>query len=65
MHNPFSTLQKFFQDSWQEMKRVNWPTKTEVNRYTGGVIIFSIALAIVLGLVDRGLIQLIHLLLNK
>ncbi len=65
MNKLFSHLGEFFKESWQELKRVNWPTKKETARYTGGVLAFSFILAVVLGFVDFGLIQLIHILLKK
>ena len=61
MSNIFTRLNEFFHDSWQELKRVNWPTSQETNRYTLGVIIFSLTVALVLGLVDSGLIKLMNL----
>ena len=64
MSKIFTRLNKFFQDSWQELKRVNWPTSQETNRYTLGVIIFSLTVALVLGLVDSGLIKLMHLFIR-
>jgi len=43
---------KFFQESKQELKRVNWPTKQETVRYTLFVIGFSLAFAAFLGVFD-------------
>jgi len=65
MNRLFSRLGEFFKESWQELKRVNWPTKEETTRYTGGVLAFSFILAIALGFIDFGLMQLISLLLKK
>lgn len=47
----------FLQESKQELKRVNWPTKDETKRYTLFVILFSVAFAIFLGLLDYGFLH--------
>lgn len=45
-------LKIFIQESRQEFKRVNWPTKQETIRYTIFVIGISLALAVYLGFLD-------------
>lgn len=65
MNKLISRLGEFFKESWQELKRVNWPTKEETTRYTGGVLAFSFIIAIVLGFIDFGLMRVIYLLLKK
>lgn len=47
----------FLQESKQELKRVNWPTKDETKRYTLFVIAFSLVLALFLGILDYGFLQ--------
>ncbi len=42
----------FFRESYEEFKRVSWPTRQETIRYTLFIIGFSIALALFLGLLD-------------
>ena len=42
----------FFRESYEECKRVSWPTRQETVRYTLFIIGFSIALALFLGLLD-------------
>ncbi len=42
----------FLQESRQELKRVNWPTKQETIRYTIFVVVFSIAFSVFLGIFD-------------
>ena len=34
----FSKIGAFFQESWQELKKVSWPSKAEVNNFTMVVI---------------------------
>lgn len=52
-----SKIATFLQESKQELKRVNWPTKDETKRYTLFVIAFSLAFALFLGLLDYGFLQ--------
>jgi preprotein translocase subunit SecE len=47
----------FLQESRQELKKVNWPTKEETMRYTAFVIVFSLGVSIFLGLLDFGLLK--------
>ena len=47
----------FLQESKQELKRVNWPSKDETRRYTLFVVLFSIAFALFLGLLDYGFLH--------
>ncbi|PIR07525.1 preprotein translocase subunit SecE [Candidatus Jorgensenbacteria bacterium CG_4_10_14_0_8_um_filter_39_13] len=45
-------LKIFLQESRQELKRVNWPTKKETVKYTLFVIGLSLIVAAFLGLLD-------------
>lgn len=45
-------LKTFFDESRQELKKVNWPTRKETIRYTGFVIVLSLAFSIFLGMLD-------------
>ncbi|MBI2025025.1 MAG: preprotein translocase subunit SecE [Candidatus Harrisonbacteria bacterium] len=45
-------IRSFIQESKQEFKRVNWPTFPETMRLTAIVVIFSLAVALFLGLLD-------------
>ncbi len=65
MNKLFFRLQEFFKESWQELKRVNWPTKKETIRYTLTVLAFSVIVAISLSFIDFGFIRVIRLLLIR
>ncbi len=41
-----------------ELSKVVWPTRQEVLKYTATVIIFSVAIALILGLADLGILKL-------
>ncbi|MFH1162274.1 MAG: preprotein translocase subunit SecE [Candidatus Jorgensenbacteria bacterium] len=42
----------FLQESRQELRRVNWPTREETMRYTVFVIVLSLGFAVFLGVLD-------------
>ena len=56
-------LSAYVKSSYEEMKKVTWPSKKETTNYTILVIIFSLAVALFLGLLDYlfnlGLAQII------
>lgn len=49
-------IRTFFQESRQELKRVNWPSKQETIRYTTFVVVFSLVFAVFLGVLDFGFV---------
>jgi preprotein translocase subunit SecE len=53
-------LKLFLQESRQELKKVNWPSKTETARYTAFVIGFSLGVALFLGLLDFVFIRILE-----
>ncbi len=42
----------FVKESYEELKKVNWPTKQQTINYTAVVIAASLAVAIFLGVLD-------------
>ena len=50
----------FLQESRQELKRVNWPTREETVRYTLFVIGFSLAFSAFLGVFDFGFLKVLQ-----
>ena len=48
----FARITKFFQESRQELRHVNWPTRSEAIRLTSIVIGIALGLALFLGLFD-------------
>ncbi len=57
-------IKKFFEELNQELKKINWPTKTETIRYTLFVVIFSVIVAVFLDLFDVIFIRLLEKLLK-
>ena len=56
-------LKNFIQESRQELKRVNWPTREETIRLTTVVIGLSVFIAVFLGVFDYIFIQLLKLVI--
>ena len=50
----------FLQESRQELKRVNWPSKQETIRYTLFVMGFSIGVSLFLGFIDFIFLQVLE-----
>ncbi len=59
--NPF----EFLGQVKTELTKVIWPTKSETVKYTITVILFSLAVAFILGAADYGLLKLFEALLTK
>jgi len=53
-------IRAFLQETRQELKRVNWPSKQETTRYTAFVIVFSVCFALFLGLLDYGFVYILE-----
>lgn len=56
----FEKFKIFLQESRQELKRVNWPSRQETIRYTLFVIGLSIGLSLFLGLLDFIFIKILQ-----
>ena len=56
----FERIRTFLRESRQEIKRVNWPTRREIVKYTLFVIGMSVVLAIFLGLLDYLFLQVLE-----
>lgn len=48
----FERIKTFFKEVLTEGKKVNWPTRQEVFRYTVIVISISVSVAVFLGVLD-------------
>jgi len=56
---------KFVNDIISELKKVTWPTRREATYLTTLVIIFTVAVAIVLGVLDYGFSKLMNVILLR
>ncbi len=59
-----ANLLQFIREAKQELKKVVWPTKKQTLASTSVVLVFVIAVAIFLGLVDYFLGWLVKLVLS-
>ena len=55
-------IARYFEECWLELKKVSWPTRDTLVRYTGIVIVSTLVFGIVLGIVDIGIGQLMDLI---
>lgn len=55
----------FFRDVYGEMQKVVWPSRTQTVVYTVQVIVFSLAVALILGAADYGLLVLFEKIIVK
>jgi preprotein translocase subunit SecE len=56
---------KFFRDIVTESKKVTWPTRKELLRYTVTVIVTVVFLALFFVVIDLGISQLLHVITNQ
>ncbi|GEM_PF-222738 len=59
-----STLLNYFQESFQELKKVTWPTRNQAIRLTAIVLGFCFVAAAVMGVLDLAFNQGYRLLVN-
>jgi len=50
----------FFREVGMEIKKITWPTRKEAIKYTFTVIVFTLIVALFLGLFDFGFQQLLE-----
>ena len=58
------TFAAFSRESWEEAKRVVWPTRKETIQTTGVVFVFVFTMALFLWVVDAGLLWITQKLLG-
>lgn len=54
----------FVSESREELKKVTWPDRDEVTRFTVVVVVAVIVVSIFLWLIDSGLVALIKAVMN-
>ena len=57
-------LTEFFQEAWQELRKVHWPSRKETYAATVVVIIVVILVSVYLALVDLGLTKVIQVIVD-
>ena len=56
---------KFVSDIISELKKVTWPSRREATYLTTLVIIFTVVVAIILGVIDYGFSKLMNVILLR
>ena len=54
-----------FKNMWHEMRKVTWPTRTDLVNYTVIVLLFILVMSVVIGLLDTGASSLVRLITPK
>ena len=49
LNNPAT---RYFREAYEELKKVTWPSREEVVRYTVAIIIMSVVVGVYFGLID-------------
>ena len=57
-------LTEFFQESWQELRKVHWPSRKETYAATLVVIIVVVLISVYLAVVDLGLTRAIQAIVD-
>jgi preprotein translocase subunit SecE len=63
--NAGRTFAVFSRESWEEAKRVVWPTRKETLQTTGVVFVFVFTMALFMWVVDAGLLWITQKLLGS
>jgi preprotein translocase subunit SecE len=58
----FGRIRRYFRDMVSELKKASWPSKKDLVKYTGVVLAFVVILAVVIGVMDFGLAQVLKLI---
>jgi len=64
MKKIIAKIKSYFEESWRELKKVNWPTKPETVKRTIGILTLSLFIALILGFFDFGLLQVMKLIIK-
>jgi preprotein translocase subunit SecE len=54
-----------FKNMWHELRKVTWPTKEDLIKYSLIVLMFLVFMGVVIGLLDLGASSLVSLLVRR
>ena len=60
----FEKLIRFLREVRNELKRVSWPSRSEIRESTTVVIVIVLILAVLIGMVDRALSLLVSVIFS-
>lgn len=55
----------FVKESWDELKKVTWPTRAEITRLTVSVLVISAVVGVFLGGIDLILTKALAIIINR
>ena len=62
--NPLNAITGYFRGAWQEIKQVRWPDRRSTWGMVGALIVFTVALFLVIILLDYGFAWLFKLIMG-
>ena len=62
--NFFKKIGNAFKNMWHELKKVTWPTREKLVKYTVIVVLVVVFMMVVIGLLDIGATKLVQLLMK-
>lgn len=60
-----NSIVAYFVDSFQELRKVTWPTKEETVKLTIVTLAFTLVFALVVGVIDLGFSQVFQWILTR
>jgi preprotein translocase subunit SecE len=63
MKQSFGSFFSFFNDSWNELKKVRWPSRKELTSYTIVVMVTVLLVTLYFWLLDIGISSLVDLII--
>jgi preprotein translocase subunit SecE len=64
IQDSFNKASEFFQEAWQELKKVHWPSRKETYAATLVVIVVVVLISVYLALVDLALTKAIQAMIG-
>jgi preprotein translocase subunit SecE len=64
LQDALRNTREFFEEAWQELKKVHWPSRKETYATTAVVIVFVVLVSIYLAVIDLGLTTAIQALID-
>ena len=60
----FAKIGNAFKNMWHELKKVTWPTREKLVKYTVIVVLVMVFMMVVIGLLDMGATALVNLMMS-
>lgn len=60
----FAKIGNAFKNMWHELKKVTWPTREKLVKYTVIVVLVVVFMMVIIGLLDIGATKLVQLLMK-